>query len=150
MPVELWFGRDSNIALEPDFLIRVRELLQLPQHAQLELAGIQADSKGGCSIEYAIAIPIQLCGREYGIADGVVVDERSTAKLSFDGTGKFISSSFDGTDERHLKLVRDQVRKLAASDQIAPTRPEATSGSKPWYLEKDSQGVRRLKRAQMA
>lgn len=151
MADELHFDPDSDSALEADFLARVRKLLRLPLEAQLQLAGIHADSERGCSIEYAVTMPVQLHGAEYGMADGVIVDEQTAARLSFDAMGNLISSHFDGIDPRHLELVRDQVRKLAASGQIASTRLEATPGSgKPWYLEKDAQGVKRLKRARMA
>lgn len=147
----LHFARASNSALDADFLTRVRRLLQLPQAAQLQLEGIDDGSEGGCSIRYTITIPVKLIGSEYGIADGVTVDERAFARLSFDAGCRLISSRLDGIDERHLELVRDQVKKLAASGQIASTRPEATAaGHQPWYLEADAQGVKRMKRARMA
>ncbi len=149
MADDLGFLRDSDSALDADFLTRVRRQLRLPQQAQLKLAGVHADSEGGCSIEYVVTVPVQLRGSEYGIADGVTVDEQTSARLSFNAVGKHISTLFDGIDERHLELVRDQVKKLAARDQIASARPEADS-VKPWYLEKDIHGVRRLKRAQMS
>ncbi len=150
MADELHLIRDSHSALEADFLMRVRKLLRLPMEAQLQLAAIHDNPIGGCSIEYTVQVPVQLDGPEYGIADGVTVDEQTSARLAFDATGKLVSSHLNGIDERHLQLVRDQVKKLAASGQIAATRPEATSGGdEPWYVEKDMQGVRRLKRTRM-
>jgi hypothetical protein len=143
---DLVFARNTDSALSAHFLTRVRTLLRLPPQAQLQLSGIHDDPAGGSSVEYGVTIPVQLHGAEYGIADGVTVDEQTSASLSFDAAGKLISSRLDGISERHLQLVRDQVKKLAASDQIASTQPEA---NKPWYLEKDTQGVTRLKRAHM-
>lgn len=146
MADELVFARNSDSVLGAQFLARVRKLLRLPPQAQLQSSGIRDDPAGGFSIDYDVMMPVQLQGPEYGIADGVTVEEQISARLSFDAAGKFISSRLGGIDERHLQLVRDQVIKLAATGQIALTRPET---GKPWYLEKDTEGVTRLKRAHM-
>jgi hypothetical protein len=54
-------------------------------------------------------------------------------------------------------LVKDQVKKLAAADQIYAAAPgeeidtdALRAKRKPWYVETDAQGRRRLKRAYMA
>ncbi len=150
MAEELRFVMNANSPVEPDFLAGVGKLLRLPRQAQLQLAGVHAEPEGACSIEYRVVVPVRLEGPEYGIADGATVDEQSSVRLSFDVRGKLLSSHFNGIDDRRVALVRDQVKKLAAQGQIASTRPEASSQAKPWYIEQDPQGIKRLKRAQMA
>ncbi len=150
MADELHLFRGSDSPLEPDFLMHVRKLLQLPQEARLELSNLHDDPNGGCSLDYSVTVSVQLNGPEYGVADGVTVDEQTSASLSFDALGNLVSTRYAGIEGRRIELIRDQVKKLAAAGQIALTRSEATPGSgKPWYLEQDTQGVRRVKRARM-
>ncbi len=149
---ELHLGKDPNSAREEAFLAGVRALLRLPSQAHLQLLSSHVDSHGGHAVEYTVTVPIRLHGPEYGVADGVTVDEQTSAQLNFDAAGKLVSSHLAPIDERHLQLVQDQVKKLAAADQIAPVPPNRGSGSKdkPWFLERDPQGVSRLKRAHMS
>jgi hypothetical protein len=77
--------------------------------------------------------------------------------LQFDASGARVSSQVSSLDERRLRLTKDNLRKLAASDAIYLAAPgEAIDTDalraqrKTWYVETDAQGHKRLKRAFMA
>ncbi|MBI5652585.1 MAG: hypothetical protein HZC40_19385 [Chloroflexi bacterium] len=148
---------DENTARDENFIAQVRAVLDLPADARVELQNIAADARGGWNVEYAITLPIQIRGGEFGIANGVIVDERVSAALVFDARGALVSSQVSPVDERHLRSVKDQIKKLAATDQIfsAPSGEPIDSTAlraqrKPWQIVADEQGHKRLKRAYIA
>lgn len=147
---------EPHAARDPDFIERVKAALSLPQDAQLELQAATQNAQGERAIEYS-ATQMKLEGAEFGAANGVSVDERAVVSLQFDARGALVAFQINPMDERHLKLVKDQVRKLAVADEIylaAPGEaidPDALRAKrKPWYVATDAQGRKRLKRAYMA
>jgi hypothetical protein len=152
MASDLRFAGDANAARATDYIARARSMLSLPQDSQLELIRVAPDAPGGHLIEYAVTVPVEIHGTEFGVADGVTVDERVTATLRFDGQGKLVSSQVSSIDQHHLDLVKDQIKKLAAADEIgaAGEQRPADSHRKLWRLENDAQGHKRLKRVQIA
>ena len=146
---------DENTARDEKFIAQVRAALDLPANAYLELQTIAADARGGWQVEYAITLPIEIRGGEFGIANGVIVDERVSAILLFDARGALVSSQLSPVDARHLHLVKDQIKKLAATDQIflassGETLDSTRAQRKPWQIIADEQGHKRLKRAFIA
>ena len=155
MTVELRLA-EMDSARDPGFIERVKVALNLPATAQLELQSATQLAPGGHAVEYS-SRQMKLTGAEFGAADGVAIDERAKVALQFDARGALVSSQIDPTDEQHLRLVKDQVRKLAAVDQIYRAAPGESinvdalrAQRKPWYVETDAQGSKRLKRAFMA
>lgn len=149
---ELRIPSNPADAREPTFLERVKSALRLPEEVELEFARLSRDSEGGL-LEYIFMQPILLQGPDYGPADGVTVQEPTSARLRFDKDGMFVSFQVSLVDEQHLHSVQEQVRGLAAADQISPVssdlsgRPAFDLGPKPWYVAPDAKGRKRLKRA---
>ncbi len=148
---------DLETARAAGFVEQVKAALDLPADAQLQLQNVARGAHGGAVVEYAVTLPIQIVGAEFGAANGVTVDERVNASLQFDASGARVSSRVSPLDERHLRLTKDNLRKLAASDAIYLAKPgEAIDPDvlraqrKSWYVETDAQGRRRIKRALMA
>ena len=148
---------DLETARDAGFVERVKAALDLPADAQLQLQNVTHSAQGGAVVEYVVTLPIQIVGAEFGAANGVTVDERVKALLHFDANGARVSSQVSPLDERHLRLTKDNLRKLAASDAIylaasgAVIDPDALRAQrKSWYVETDAQGHKRLKRAWIA
>lgn len=157
MAIDLQFAGDVNAARDAAFVERVKAALGLKPGSQLELQSATQDKQGKRIIEYAVTQPVTIQGKEFGAADGVVVDERMTASLRFDARGVLVSSQVSPIDARHLQLVKDQIRKLAQADEIHLAQPDEKINTdalraqrKPWYVEVDAQGHKRLKRAYIA
>lgn len=162
MAKELHFAGDPEAARAADFISRARAALRLPDDAQLQLKDARQDTQGGHHLEYQVTLPVEIKGEEFGPANGVTVDEPVTASLKFDRKGTLASSQVGPIDQRHLQLVKDQIKKLAAAGEISsPQAGEASRGSfamsegkvtqrKPWRVETDAQGRKRLKRAFIA
>lgn len=157
MAIELHFAGDAHAARDADFIEHVKTALALPADAQLELQSATRNAQGERAVAYAVTQAVELQGAEFGAANGVVVDESASVSLRFDARGALVSSQVAPIDERHLRLVKDQVRKLAAADEIFRASPgEAIDTDvlrvkrKPWYVETDAQGRQRLKRAYIA
>ncbi len=157
MAVDLRFAGDINAARDAEFVERVKAALGLRPGAQLELQSATQDKQGKHTIEYVVTQPITIQGKEFGAADGVVVDERMIASLRFDARGMLVSSQVSPIDARHLQSVKDQIRKLVQADEIYLAQPNEKIDTdalraqrKPWYVEVDAQGRKRLKRAYIA
>lgn len=162
MANELRFAGNPESAREADFVARARAALRLPDDAQLQLKDAHHDTQGGHRLEYQVTLPVEIKGEEFGPANGVTVDEPVTASLQFDPKGALASSQVSDIDQRHLQLVKDQIKKLAAAGEIAPpSADQPTRGAlslaegtdakrKPWRVETDAQGRKRLKRAFIA
>lgn len=162
MANELHFAGDPESARAADFVSRARAALRLPDDAQLQLKDAHQDTQGGHRLEYQVTLPVEIKGEEFGPANGVTVDEPVTASLKFDPKGALASSEVSPIDQRHLQLVKDQIKKLAAAGEISPPPAgEAARGAlalsggtdaqrKPWRVETDLQGRKRLKRAFIA
>ncbi|MCI0477188.1 MAG: hypothetical protein L0Y55_13145 [Anaerolineales bacterium] len=147
---------DLDTAREAGFVKQVKAALDLPGDAQLQLKNIARDARGAV-VEYVVTLPIRIVGAEFGAANGVTVDERVDALLRFDANGARVLSQVSPLDERHLRLTKDNLRKLAASNAIYLAAPDETidpdalrAQRKSWYVETDAQGHKRLKRALMA
>ena len=148
---------DPNLARDAGFIAQIKTVLALPADAELELQNVASGAAGGTAIDYAVTLPVELRGSEFGAANGVSVDERVTATLKFDARGALALSQVSPVDERHLRSVKDNVRKLAAADQIYLTTPgeevdtdALRAKRKSWYVATDANARKRLKRAYMA
>lgn len=144
-------------AREPAFIAQVKQALNLPADAELQIQNIARGAGAGGSVDYAVTMPVELRGAEFGAANGIAVDEQVTASLEFDARGQLVRSRVSPIDERHLQMVKDNVRKLAAADQIYLAAPNEEIDSdmlrakrKPWYVVTDAQARKRLRRAYMA
>lgn len=144
---------DVSGARDAGFVERVKVDLGLTKDARLDLQSANQTAQGERVIVYASS-QMRLEGAEFGVADGVAVDEPATASLKLDSSGNLISSQIAPIDDRHLRAVKDQVRKLAAADEIYLAAPGQVmdvnalrAQRKPWYVETDAQGRKRLKRA---
>ena len=147
---------EPNAARDPSFIESTKAALDLPATAQLELQSATRTAQSEHTVEYS-ASQMKLVGAEFGAANGVTIDERAKVALRFDARGALVSSQIEPIDEQHLRWVKDQVRKLAAAEQIHLAAPgEAIdvdalrAQRKPWYVETDAQGSKRLKRAYVA
>lgn len=143
-------------AREGTFIEQVKAALHLPAdaHAQVKNLAREAD---GVVVEYDITLPIQIIGTELGIADGVTVDERVTARLRFDSTGTCVSAQLTPLDEQRLRAVKDHLKKLATMNAIYVAAPNETidpdalrARRQAWYIQTDAQGHKRLRRAFIA
>jgi hypothetical protein len=157
MVKKLQFAGDIHTANSAEFIEQVKQSLGLPPGARLQLSNQKRGTQGEALLEYAVTVPIRIEGSEYGAANGITVDERVTAELRFDSRGKLESGHATAIDERHLRSVKDNLRKLVAADQIylatqgEKIDPEKLrSQHKPWYVETDVDACMRLKRAYMA
>ncbi len=157
MANDLHFAGNPDAARAPDFIARARAALRLPGDAELQLKEAHQDPQGGHRLEYQVTQLVEIKGTEFGPANGVTVDEPVTASLQFDAKGALVSSQVGSIDQRHLELVKDQIKKLAAAGQIASSTTDETSRGegfaatrKPWRIETDAQGRKRLKRAFIA
>lgn len=147
---------DPDTARDASFIAQVKAALAVPADAPAQLKTITR-APNGIEIEYDITLPICIVGAELGAANGVTVDERVTARLRFDAQGACVSAQLSQPDERRLRAVKDNVRKLVAHDAIYLA---ATSGTidpnvlraqrKAWYIQTDAQGRKRLRRAFIA
>ncbi|MDE3088904.1 MAG: hypothetical protein KGJ80_05925 [Chloroflexota bacterium] len=147
---------DPGAARDAGFIERVKAAVGLPADAQLELQSAAQSAGGERIVKYAAPV-LKLDGAEFGAANGVVVDERVTVSLRFDARGALASSEVAPIDERHFHLVKAQVSKLAAADEIYLAAPGESIDTdalrarrKPWYVETDARGRKRLKRAYVA
>jgi hypothetical protein len=155
--MELFFAGDADAARDVEFVARVRAALHLPADVQLECAGWVRDARGEITLTYDLALPVQIEGTEFGAASGTYVDEAAIARLRFGARGELASSEVVLKDERHLRLVKDQIRKLADADQIyVPDSGERidpkalAQAHQPWFVGEDARGRKRLKRAYIA
>ncbi len=144
----LHFTGDAATAREVEFVAGVRAALHLPHDAPLSLDRVLQDDQGGHVLEYSTTVPVTLGGEQFGTANGVSVDEAGIARVKFNASGALVSAEVTPADPRHLQLVQDQVKKLAAADQIARAREQAPG--KPWYVETEKDGRKRLKRSFIA
>jgi hypothetical protein len=155
MATELRLVGDADMARDASFIEQVKAALDLPADAHLELQHIRKNPQGGHAVEY-VAPAMKIEGAEFGAADGVVVDARVQVSLHFDARGALVASQIKPVDERRLRLMKDQIQKLAAAGEIYAASPgEAIDVDtlrvqrKSWYVETDAQGRKRLKRAFM-
>ena len=144
---------DLDTAREAGFIEQVKAALGLPADAQLKLQNAARGADGDVVVEYAVTLPIQIIGAEFGAASGVTVDERVSASLRFNAAGVRVASRLSPVDERHLRMIRDNVRKLAAANAIhvaatgeAIDLETLRARRQSWYVEKDAQGRKRLDR----
>jgi hypothetical protein len=149
MAPHLHFAGDANAARDAAFVERVRAAFGLSPDAPLELQRAEQNAQGEWTLEYAATQYVAVDGAEFGAANGVIVDERASVHLRFDTRGALVSSQVQLVDERHLQLVKDQIRKLAAADQIDPA-PTNAPPRRAWYVETDARRRKRLKRASIA
>jgi hypothetical protein len=145
---ELRLTENADNARDANFIERVKAALNLPSDSPLEFRQAIPAGRDGTRVEYSTVESVVVHDADLGIASGVTVDERASVQLHFDASGALVSHQLTLSDERHLQLVKDNIRKLAAADEIAltPQDPVDTK-SKPWYIETDAQGRKRLKRA---
>ena len=147
---------DPSTAREAGFVEQVKAALHLPADARLELQSAAQNAQGETVVTYAVTLPIQIGGAEFGAAGGVSVDERVIASLRFVHDA-LVSSEVSLIDERHLRLVKDQVRKLVAADEIYVASPgeavdqaELIVRKQPYYIAYDEAGNKRIRRAFIA
>lgn len=145
---ELRLIGNADSARDANFIERVVAALNLPSDMSLEFRRAIPAAHGGTRVEYSAVESIVVQDADLGIANGVTVDERASVELLFDANGAFLSHQLKLSDERHLELVKDNIRKLAAADEIALTAQDRLDiKRKSWYIETDAQGRKRLKRA---
>ncbi|MCX7840189.1 MAG: hypothetical protein N2559_12145 [Anaerolineae bacterium] len=145
-----------EVARDGEFIEQVKAALNLPADAQVQLKNITRDANG-VSVEYDITLPIRIVGAEFGVANGVTVDEHLTARLRFDARGTCVSTQVTPLDEQRLRLLKDNVRKLAKMNAIYLAAPDETidpdalrARRQAWYVQTDAQGHKRLRRAFIA
>jgi hypothetical protein len=148
----LRFTGDAANVRSDAFIANARAALKLPGDARLEFVRASDDAQGGHTLVYSVGATVMLQGSEFGLANGVTVDDPLTATLVFDRRGELSSAQARADDPKHLALIKDQVRKLAAAGEIGsvPREKGPDGRAKPWYIETDAQGHRRLKRALIA
>lgn len=148
---------DLETARDAGFVEQVKAALGLPADAQLQLQNVARAAQGAAVVEYAVTLPVQIVGVEFGATNGVTVDERLNALPYSGANGARVWSQVSPLDEWHLRLTKDNLRKLAASDAIylaasgeAIDTDALRAQRKSWYVETDTQGRKRLKRAYTA
>lgn len=146
----------EEMARDARFIEQVKAALDLPADAQVQLKNL-AREEDGILVEYDITLPIRIVGTEFGVANGVTVDEHLSARLRFDGRGARVSTQVTQLDEQRLRLLKDNVRKLATMNAIYVAAPNETinpdtlrARRQAWYIQTDAQGRKRLRRAFIA
>jgi hypothetical protein len=140
-----WTGI-ADSARDANFIASVKAVLNLPTKVPFEFQSIVPMANGGATINYATLESIVVQDADLGIARGVTLEERATVELQFGADGALSAYQIKLSDARHLELVKDNIRKLAATNAIAQTPQDR----KPWYIETDAQGRKRLKRAHIS
>ncbi len=153
--MKLFFDGSASVARDPEFIARVRDALDLTGDVALEFAEIKPGAAS--ELRYRVTLPVQISGADFGAADGVYVDEAAAALLVFDARGALMSFQVQIADEKHLRSVQAQIKKLAAADAIYAASPDEAIDSaalialnKPWVVSADAAGRKRLKRAFIA
>lgn len=146
---------EIEVARDSKFIEQVKTALDLPADAQVRLKNVTRDANG-VWVEYDITLPIRIVGAELGVADGVTVDEHLTARLRFDVRGTRVATQVTSLDEQRVRLMKDNVRKLAMMNAIYLAAPdeqvnpdELRARHQAWYIQTDAQGHKRLRRAFM-
>jgi hypothetical protein len=146
----------EEIARDARFIERIKVALNLPAEAQVQLKNLVRE-EDGVLVEYDITLPIRIVGAEFGVADGVTVDEHLTARLRFDARGTRVSTQVTPLDERRLRLMKDNLRQLAKMNAIYLAAPDEQvnpdvlrARRQAWYIQTDAQGRKRLRRAFIA
>lgn len=131
-------------------------MLDLPEDTSLRVESVQTSARG-TAMRFSYNAPMPLEGKELAAAAGVRVDVNGAGALEFDRDGKLVRAHAQPNDPRALEAMRDHVRKLVATDQIyfaqtgeAIDLNKLRAAGKPWYVQTDQKGLRRLKRAYMA
>lgn len=144
-----WTG-NADSARDANFVERVKAALNLPTNVPLEFQAV-IPTANGVIINYATIESIVVQDNDLGIASGITIDEQARVELRFDASGALVSHQIKLSDERHLQLVKDNICKLAATNNIALSPQDQSSiNRKPWYIETDAQGRKRLRRASMS
>lgn len=145
----------EEMARDTRFIEQVKTMLDLPADAQVRLKNL-AREENNILVEYEITLPIHIVGAEFGVANGVTVDEHLTARLRFDARGVRVSTQVTPLDEQRVRLMKDNVRKLAMMNAIYLAAPgeqvnpdELRARHQAWYIQTDAQGYKRLRRAFM-
>ncbi|MBI3741866.1 MAG: hypothetical protein HY257_08945 [Chloroflexi bacterium] len=154
--MELNFAGDESVARDAAFIARIRAQLELAADVELKFAAINREADETRALLYDLILPVVVHGSEFGAADGVYVDEVARAELRFDARGALLQAAIQIQDEKHLHLVKDQIKKLAAQNAIYDASASAIPESealvemkKNWIVALDAQNRKRLKRAFM-
>ncbi len=146
----------EEMARDASFIERVKAVLDLPKDAQVQFKSLTRDADG-LLVEYDITLPIRLVGAEFGVANGVTVDEHLTARLRFNARGARVSTQITPLDEQRVRLMKDNVRKLVMTNAIYLAAPNEKidpdllrARHQAWYIQTDAQGHKRLRRAFIA
>lgn len=146
----------EEMARDARFIEQVKTALNLPTEAQVQLKNL-AHEASGIVVEYDITLPIRIVGTEFGVANGVTVDEHLTARLRFDARGARVATHVTPLDEQRVRLMKDNVRKLAKMNAIYLAAPgekidpdTLRARRQAWYIQTDAQGRKRLRRAFIA
>ncbi len=150
MEPDLLFPDNIAQARDPEYIARVASRLGLLEQGEIEFVRMNREFDNRL-LEYAFKRPITLEGPEYGLAEGVTIDEPARIELRFDAAGHLASLATRLTDEHHWESVKNHIKSLAAGNLIGPNKTAHSVGagteSKPWFVEVDSLGRKRLKRA---
>jgi hypothetical protein len=148
--------QDFQAAQADAVLEAARPALNLPRDVPLRVDAVTQTPRK-TEIHFSCTLPVQLTPKGLGDAAGIQVDVSANGSLEFDQRGELVDAQVAPTDPHALDAVRDQVNRLVANDQIYFAAPDEkinpdqlrTQG-KPWYVQTDAQGRRRLKRAYIA
>lgn len=104
-------------------------------------------------VEVPFSFEYELRGREWGMADGVVVDLPGTVRMSVDETGRVQGYICECPDDNDVAAALASVRGRLARGEIAPRPPDPEDlralmrRGQPYYVTVDSSGRKRLERA---
>jgi hypothetical protein len=134
-------------------LDRVRRVMHLPPDAQISVENV-TQSEYGTRIDFMYTTSVELDDATLREIAGVRVDVSAHGDVDFDAHGELVSYQVEPADPRQLRALRDNISKLVArglvymaqpGEQINPDQLHAQG--KPWYIELDQHGKKRLKRA---
>jgi hypothetical protein len=106
---------------------------------------------------YAASRRVEFGGDALGVASGVSVTLADTVAVQVDRDGKIVSSHYHQVDRGQEKRVRDHVVKLAARQRLYQAKAgeavdpaELIAQRKPYFVDYDEQGNKRIRRAIIA
>jgi hypothetical protein len=137
----------------PQVLDEARPVMHLPPEAQIRVENV-TQSPCGTRIDFSYTTPVELDDANLRDAAGVRVEVSAHGDMDFDAHGKLVGYQVEPADPHQLRAIRDYLSKLVANGQVYIAQPgeqvnpdQLRAQGKPWYVELDQHGKKRLKRA---
>ncbi len=140
----------------PAVLDRARSILDLPPDARLHVDDV-VQSGRETRIVFSYTVCVELKDLPLPEVADVEVEVTAHGDLRFNAKGNLVACELEPADPRQLRAIRDHIAKLVRSGQVYFAEPgeevdpeRLRKLGKPWYVEQDPDGKKRLVRAWIA